>query len=312
MPLSISSSEPATARTGRITRVTWALIAGAVVLYASAELLARFGLEQVSTMHRRLLQEARAANAFHKSPSPSKKTVLLLGNSLLLEGVDMERLHAGLEPRYEVQRFVVTQTRFLDWYYGLEALFRHGARADRVVLCLTMAQLVSDQIRGDFSAHVLFDAQDIWPVSRDSAADLTITSGYYLAHFSAFYATRGELRSVLMNRVASSVQQMWHQAVISPAVSPTGSQLIAQSVARLGRVNQLCNRYGAEFVLLVPPTQDRGDFLLARAGAQAGVTVVQPISNSVLSTAYYQQDGFHLNRRGAQSFTDAIIREWMK
>ena len=312
MPLSISNSEPATARANRITRATWGLILGALALYACAELGARFGLEHVSHLHRKILQESREVNALRKSDSPPKKTLLLLGNSLLEEGVDIQQLQSGLLPRYQMQPFFVAQTRFLDWYYGLERLFRHGARADLVMVCLTPAQLVSDQIRGDFSAHMLFDAQDIWSASRDSGADLTTTSGYYLAHLSAFYATRSELRSVFMYLLASPVQQMWHQAAISTAAVPHDEQLNMQTVRRLQRLSQLCKGYGAEFVFLLPPTLGAANVTTFQAGATANVSVIQPVANNSLSADYYQDDGFHLNQRGARMFTSAIIRDLMK
>lgn len=302
---SISSSEQATSRVQRVTRATWALFITALVLYGSAEVAARYGLEHVSRIHGRILEEFREASRLQHSASPGSKTLLLVGNSLLLEGVDMPQLHSGLRPRYEAQRFTVEQTQFLDWYYGLEAMFRRGMRADLIALCLNPPQLVSDQFRGDFSSYVLFDAQDIWPVSRDSGADLTRTSGYYLAHFSAFYATRSEMRSVFMYKIASPIPEMWHQAVTSMAVIPADRELIPQMEPRLRRINDLCRRYGAEFLFLVPPTRQTGDLAIASAGENVGVRVLRPIPNMSLSEAYYR-DSFHLNDKGAELFTDAI------
>lgn len=92
---SISNSELTTTRAARLTRASWALLISAILLCASAEVLARFGLEHLSRIHGRILQEARNANTLRRSPL--QKTVLLLGNSLLLEGVDMQQLRAGLE-----------------------------------------------------------------------------------------------------------------------------------------------------------------------------------------------------------------------
>ena len=79
-----------------------------------------------------------------------RRKVLFVGNSLLLEGVDMGLLNAGLESRYEVHRYAVEQTSYLDWLYALKRLFRHGMRVDRIVLCLNAPQLISPAIRGHF------------------------------------------------------------------------------------------------------------------------------------------------------------------
>lgn len=203
------------------------------------------------------------------------------------------------------------QTQFLDWYYALQAMFRRGVRADRIVLCLNPPQLASNQIRGDFSSHVLFDAQDIWPAARESGADLTRISGYYLAHLSTFYATRSEMRSVFMYKLAKPVPEMWHQAVTSAAAIPPDEKLIPQIVPQLHRFNELCTRYGTEFLFLVPPTQQPGDLAIVEAGEATGVRVLLPIPNRSLSADYYRDD-FHLNSLGAALFTRAIVGELLK
>ena len=311
MHSSISNSEPAKSLRTRLPWETWALLVCALALCASAEAVARFGLQHVSAIHRRILQEAHEARDLRQSTSPSQKTMLLVGNSLLLEGVDMRQLRSGLQPRYQAQRFVVESTQYLDWYYALEGLFRSGMRADFIVVCLNPTQLVSNNIRGDFASQVLFDARDIWSASRDSRADLTSLSGYYLAHWSTFYATRSELRSVFMYKLAKAIPAMSQQAVVSSVVMPPDQQLIPEMEPRLRRFDQLCSRYGAKFLFLIPPVPQSGDLAILAAGANTGVRVLRPIPNRSLSMDYYR-DGFHLNAKGAERFTSAIIGEMMK
>jgi hypothetical protein len=223
----------------------------------------------------------------------------------------MNRLSAGLESRYETHRYVVEQTSYLDWLYGLRRLFREGMRADMIVLCLNAPQLTAGVIRGDFSARMLFDVQDILPAARDSGADLTKTSGYYLAHFSEFYAMRAELRSVLMFRFAPPVVAMWHDATTRAPTIPPDDQMVPVMAARFRQLSELCARYGAEFVFLDPPDRQSGDLAMLRAGELSGVRVMRPIPNKSLSLDYYQ-DGFHLNGKGAVLFTTAIVNEMLK
>jgi len=52
----------------------------------------------------------------------------MLGNSLLLEGVEFPGLSRDLRPEIEARRFVVDNTSYLDWYYGIRSLLRRGAR----------------------------------------------------------------------------------------------------------------------------------------------------------------------------------------
>lgn len=292
-------------------RATMALLASAVVLFLCVEGAARFGLERVSRIHRRIMEETAEARDLTQPADGARKRILFVGNSLLLEGVDMEMLKAGLQSKYEAHRYVVEQTYYLDWLYGLRGLFRDGMKADVIVLCLNAPQLTAPAIRGDFSSHMLFDIQDIWPAARDSGADLTKTSGYYLAHYSEFYAMRAELRSVLMFRFAPAVVAMWHDAVTRGAVIPPDDQMVPVMAARFRRMSELCAQYGAGFVFLDPPDRQAGDIAMLRAGEQSGVRVLRPIPNKSLPLDYYQ-DGFHLNKKGAALFTAGILDELMK
>jgi hypothetical protein len=295
----------------RVSRAAVALLACAVALLLCIEGGARFGLERVSRIHRRIREEAAETRNLTQPAQGGRKRILFVGNSLLLEGVDMNLLSAGLQSQYETHRYVVEQTSYLDWLYGLKAVFRNGTRADSIVLCLNAPQLMSPAIRGDFSARMLFDVQDIWPAAHDSGADLTKVSGYYLAHFSEFYAMRAELRSVLMFRLAPPVAAMWHDSVTRRAMIPPDDQMVPVMAARFRQLNEVCRRYGAGFIFLDPPDRQSGDTAMLRAGEQSGVRVLRPIPNKSLSLDYYQ-DGFHLNRKGAALFTTGIVHELLR
>ena len=253
-------------------------------------------------------QEADAALRVRRAVAGQPKKVLFIGNSLLLEGVDMGKLEDGLRGHYQPHRYIVESTNYYDWLYGLRQLFRRGMRPDAVVLCLNPPQLATSAIRGDYSAYFLFGIQDIWPVSRASGADLTTTSGYYAAHYSAFYAARSELRAVLMGKLAPQVVAMWQDSVMMEAVIPADEQLIPLMEPRLRKMRELCASYGVEFLFLVPPTMQPGDTAIVRAGEQAGVRVLRPVPNGSLPADDYR-DAFHLNEKGAAVFTRAIAGE---
>jgi hypothetical protein len=275
------------------------------------EAAARFGLGRISRIQRRIDEEANAALRVRRAAEGRPKAVLFIGNSLLLEGLDMGMLEAGLRDRYRPQRYVVEATTYYDWLYGLRRLFRGGMRPDTVVLSLGPTQLAASTTNGDYSARFLFGIQDIWPASRDAGVDLTTTSGYYAAHFSAYYAARSGLRAVLIGKLAPPVVQMWQESVVTAAADLTDEQLIPVIEPRLRKIHELCASYGTEFLFLVPPTMQPGDTAIVRAGDQAGVRVLRPVPNGSLPADYYQ-DGFHLNRQGAAVFTQAIVREMMR
>ena len=116
-----------------------------------------------------------------------------MGNSLLLEGVDLDSLCANLALKYDVHRLVIEQTEYLDLYYVLRKLFRSGSRPHDVVLCLSVPHLIADENRGEYMAQYM-DARDVAALSRRKGLDATTTSNYFFAHWIDGYATRAEFR----------------------------------------------------------------------------------------------------------------------
>lgn len=307
MPSSTSSSETRQAKP-RLTRATVALLAWVPLLCLGVEAGARFGLGHISKLHRRIVEERAEAGNLTAPVVDGRKTILFVGNSLLLEGMDMNILIPGLQPRYAAQRFPVESTQYFDWLYALKRFFRRGMRPDTVVVCLTASQMSTSAIRGDFSAFMLFDVQDIWSVAHDSTATLTKTSSYYLAHYSAFYAARAEIRSVIMGKIAPPVTRMWFKAVTTPGVNQPDSELIPVIAARLAALRELCASYGARFELLLPPIPAPGDTAAKSAGEEVGVRVLRPVPNMTLPLDCYR-DGYHLNAKGSAIFTNALVEE---
>jgi hypothetical protein len=253
------------------------------------------------------MTERQAALAIRHAPPGSPRPLLVVGNSLLLEGIDFPRFAKEVSPTLKASRFVVEQTSYYDWYFTLRMLFRQGARPDTVVLGFNPSALATDEIRGDFMARFLFDVQDIWPAARSSHADLTTTSSLYMSHFSTFYGGRAELRGVLMFRIFPELPLLWRRSINAPAVIPTDAELVPVLAPRLKSLDDLCHEYGARFVFLIPPTRQHGDVATVEAGERAGVSVLRPIRNFSLGPEFYQ-DGFHLNEPGAAVFTEAAAR----
>lgn len=304
-----SSDVDATRQDAGLRRAARTLLALVTLLCVSAEAIAVVGMEHVSKLHRRIMTESRQAESLRKAGTGQPPVVLIVGNSLLLEGVDLPRLTEELRGVYQPRRYVIEATTYEDWLFGLKRLLRRGMRVDAVILCLNPLDFTSNNIRGDFTAHVLFDAQDIWPVSRATHADLTATSGLYLAHFSLFYAARSELRSVLLGKISPATVAVLQRLTWGSATVPPDSQLVPVMQQRLRELQKLCAGYGSKFVYLVPPTPQFGDTAFVEAGRSTGIKVMRPIPNASLGLEFYQEDHFHLNPQGAARFTNALIED---
>ncbi len=288
-----------------LRRATVLFFVIAFSIYGAAEIAARVGLGKFSKIHRRILDDRRIAQAVCPAKPGHPKTMLFVGNSLLLEGMNFSQLAIAVLPRFQTFRYTVESTAFYDWMFGIRQLFRHGSRPDYLVLCLSPGQLRSESLRGDFDANFLFDLKDIWPVSRATHASLTTTSGLYFAHFSAFYAARVELRNVLIGKIGlGRVQELWHDLTTSPLVE-TGEDYIPLYRERLEALGQICKASGVQLLFLIPPTAQPGDGDVVHAGNAGHVPILHPVPNYSLGTEYYR-DSFHLNPRGATIFTAAV------
>lgn len=211
MHLSISSSSHAAAElaavstryraVSRLNYRTWIALAVAclVLLCLSLEAATRVGFRRISRIESRIASQYTAASTLRRTPG--KKTILFLGNSLPLEGINVPYLQRALGKGTICVPFFIEQTQYLDWYFGMRRLFQEGSRPDTVVLSMNISHLVSPAIRGDYSAYYLFRAADIPEIGRETQSGMTATSGLLLSHFSLFYAGRTPLRNFLLTKV---------------------------------------------------------------------------------------------------------------
>src|SRR5512146_1776404 len=117
MRSSTSVSDGAGARPHRTVRAIWMLLAGCALVALGIEGVARVGLDRVSKIQRRTVTEyALACRIGHEHDG--RVHVLVVGNSLLDEGVHFGMVHDRLLPEWDAQRFVVEQTAYYDWLYG--------------------------------------------------------------------------------------------------------------------------------------------------------------------------------------------------
>lgn len=231
------------------------------------------------------------------------KTVLLAGNSLLLHGVDISQLQRSTLPDLQIRRFVIENTFYLDWYYGLRRLFKEGSRPNFVALVLSPFQLASDSMNGDYSIHLLVDAGDLAEVAKVTGADRNRISSLMLSHFSDFYGTRSEIRSWMLGRVVGDMSALFRtsESVVKAKEFPEG--LVAE---RLLQLQQLCAAHGVGLILVLPPAKrDYGVSAVAQLSARDNIKMLLPVPPGGLAGSDFS-DNVHLNGRGAEKFTPAL------
>jgi len=291
-------------------RASWTLLAGCVLVACAAEGAARFLLDRVSKIQRRTADEYALAQSIG-TDGCGRKHVLVVGNSLLGEDVRFDRVRAALADDWDARRFVIEQTFYYDWYYGLRRLFREGARPDVVVLMLSSRQWIRSDVRGDYSAHYLIDRADLLDAARELNLNATQTTNLVVANTSKFWGARAEMRNFLLGRMMPDLGALMnfssvvdHSTLMAEEVEPIAAE-------RIARLNELTDSYGARLVMLMPVTLDTGKGTgwlgILRAAERERVTALMPAASGSFPRHLYRDAGFHLNPTGAAAFTDKLI-----
>ncbi len=234
-------------------------------------------------------------------------SVLIVGNSLLLEGVEIDRLQKLTSSQMRIYPIFLEATGYYDWLYGLQRLFREGARPQVVVVGVGVNSFFSNSVRQDYSPLMLFDARGTLDAASDLEMDHTATSNLLLAHSSVFWDTRSVIRTQILCHLLPHCKELFSLLKRQPPVPPA-AEFQSMAITRLERLRELCEAHGAKLIILVPPTPSSEDAVhqMTIAAQRTRVDTLVPIDPAALSAKYYQSDELHLNSEGAQLFTSAL------
>jgi hypothetical protein len=305
MPLSTSDSRLVSPR-------AFAVLIAALAFFAVAlEVGARIAVPRISQGIGRISTDLYAAGRFTVPVVNGRPNLLIVGNSLLLDGINREELQSEARSFADVQLLPIEGTTYFDWYFGLRRLFREGKRPAIVMLCINARQMLSNRTNRATFAYFLMNWSDLPEVTRASRLDMMDVSDYLLSHMSFWLATRANVRNGLVGRlIPASEQLVAHFTERDTTEFVFSNDLSARLLDRLGRLQGLAAEHGAEFIWLVPPTNNVADPspAMAPVAAAAGINVSIPIRPGEMSVENYS-DGFHLNAAGARVFTRRTIPE---
>lgn len=306
MHSSISNSEVAPG-SAKLTPFTVTLLATALVLLILVEAINVVGFDRISKVERRESSQRRALLAVNDETQAQAHHIAVLGNSLMLEGLNVEVLADHLKGTAEPVPYFVLATDYYDWYFALKRLFAEGMRPRYILLGLSPNQLMSNRSRGEYSAQYLFQGSDLLEVAQKTHMDATTASSFMLSHVSKYYATRQTTRGYVLKELLPGVAEMLH-AKLGVFRDPTvpSDEIMTVGVDRLKSIDALCRANGAQFMLVVPPTYQLGAETIAEAGKRAGVPVFVPIKTGTFDSSYFQSDGFHLNDKGGAIFSQEL------
>jgi len=301
MPSSISSSKSPALVHARV------LLGICAILVLFFEICANYLLKHNSETYARVSQQYAEAVNVRPSRSGEPASVLMVGNSLLMEGIDVDRLQELTSSKMRIYPIFLEATGYYDWLYGLQRLFRQGARPQVVVLGVGVNSFLQNSVRQDYAPMMFFDVRDVLGAASDLNLDRTATSNLLLAHSSVFWDTRSVIRTQVLRRMVPHCKELFSLVKLKPAL-PLGPELAAITTARIRSLRQLCEAHGARLIILVPPTpsSQQAVRLMVIASQKVGVDSLVPIDPGTLSEKFYQPDELHLNSEGAALFTSAL------
>ncbi len=301
MPSCTSSSKPGALFYAKL------LVGICVLLIVGFEFLSNFLLKHRSETYARVSRQYAEAVKMRPAKPGEPTSVLIIGNSLLLEGVDVDRLKKLTSSQMHIYPIFLEATGYYDWLYGLQRLFREGAKPQVVVLGVGVDSFLANSVRQDYAPLLLFDLRDSLGVASDLKMDRTAASNLLLAHSSVFWDTRTVLRTQILRHAVPHYPELVALLKPQPAIPPP-HQFQTTANSRLERLRELCEAHGAKLIILFPPTPSSEDAVLQMtlASRKVGVDTLVPIDPAALSAKYYQPDELHLNSEGAQLFTSAL------
>jgi hypothetical protein len=315
MPSSTSSSDVEKASVSTLgSKGYLVLLAVVALIFAGVELFTRYAFPKIDGGMRRNTREVAAA--LDLRPTVIPKQVLVVGNSLLDNGVLFDEVSRSLRPDIEASRLMVPDTNYYDWYYGLRRLFAEGTRPNVVVLVLSPRQLVADRIRTAYSPYHMFLAGDTYRAARKLDVSNTETSNMLFAHYSAYFGDGDEVRKGILRHILPELPTLMAKMTRNNPPPLMRDEVRKTATERLLALQELAAAYKVRFVLVVPPSgETKGDeayLAVQLAGETAGVPVLMPAGIGSIAPELYS-DKFHLNSRGAKLFTpqfaDSLLRE---
>jgi hypothetical protein len=306
MPSSISDSDGGS---NYLTpdRFTVVLLGTILVILISLEVLCRDRFDQASSVQQREVTGRQSLLAVRDAGTSKDPHIVIVGNSLMLHGIDVTLLKTNLDSRFVPVPYFVLGTNYYDWYFGLKRLFAEGMRPEYVLLGLSPNQLATSETRGDISARYMVQQSDLLDFVRETHMDATTASDFILAHYSEYYSTREITRGYVMSRALPAVEELLHSRYATyrdPAIDEPVLRQLASN--RLEALNQLCRANGAHFLFVVPPSYQEGGDTILRTGMERGITVLLPVGDNEFDAGNYEEDGIHMNEKGARIFTERL------
>ncbi|MEZ2346224.1 hypothetical protein [Terriglobus sp. RCC_193] len=271
--------------------------------YVLLEVASYWRMQRPSGRGHRVTQEHKEAVSLRPHSDGDRPTVLLVGNSLILEAVDMDALRTQMRSQYDVHRLVLESTGYPDWSLILPSLFQQGARPSYVVLTISPAQMSSHVPVFMETTHYLLTPHEVLELSRRDHGGASAYVMHFLEYVSPYWGTR------------SSAQVAFKDAIpgYRSILFATGTEMLGPQQFDPERMRELaavCKQYNVKLMYLALPANDpNGDQNAAQiqqAAAANSVPYLRPMADSDFHGDDYT-DFIHLSAQGKAKFMPMFV-----
>jgi hypothetical protein len=286
-------------KTKKIKLLLTVLLAGYVLL----EMGSYARMHRGNGRGRRIVEELQEAEALRPLSADGKPTVLLVGNSLIREGLDMDTARAQMHSHYDVHRLIVESTEYPDWRYALPSLFERGARPSYVVLTISPLQMNSHMPLFLETTHYLLTPHEVFAMSRDEHGGPSSYAMHLLEYASPYWGTRTSAQTALKDKIPGyrALLYSWAAGTIAPQNF---------EAERMREMAEICRQYHVRLVYAaLPANNPNGDHdarPIQQAAEANGVLYLRPVADSELHGDEYT-DFIHLSEAGKAKFMPAFI-----
>lgn len=256
---------------------------------------------------RRVVEELKEAVALRPLSADGKPTVLLVGNSLIREGVDMDVIRAQMGSRYDVHRLIVESTGYPDWRYALPSLFERGARPSYVVLTISPSQMNSHVPLFLETTHYLLTAHEVVAMSHEEGGGPSSYAMHFLEYASPYWGTRTSAQTALKDKIPG-----YRELLYAWAAGPRVPERF--DAKRMQALAEICRQYNVRLVYAaLPENNPNGDHdagQIQKAAEANGVSYIRPVVDSDLHGDEYT-DFIHMSATGKAIFEPKFIAALM-
>jgi hypothetical protein len=271
--------------------------------YAALEVLSYVRMHRGSGRGSRIMKEYREAIALTPTAANGSPTVLMVGNSLIREGVDMTALRAAAGGHYDLHRLVIESTAYNDWVVAIPALLQEGARPSVIMLTISPLQMNSHAAVSMETTHYLLNNTEVVDLVHRDGSGLNGYVGHFIEHISPLWGTRNSAQVAFKDIIPGYRSIVY--AIANEPVPPLNFDPV-----RMEELARACRQYNVKLVYLAMPANNPNGAYDAerihRAADQYGVRFMRPVADDELHGDQYT-DLIHLSPSGRAYFMPRFL-----